>query len=66
LLTFLSLVGTSVDELRPLADLESEAGYSAKYLTLRAGQGELPATRVGKGWRTSRRALDLYNKKVAR
>ncbi len=66
LLTFLSLVGTSVDELRPLADLESEAGYSAKYLTLRAGQGELPATRVGKGWRTSRRALDLYNRKVAR
>ena len=37
-----------------------------KYLTLRAGQGVLPATRVGKGWRTSKRALDLYIKKVAR
>jgi len=66
LLTFLSMVGTAVDELRPLADLESKAGYSVKYLALRAGQGELPATRVGKGWRTSERALDLYVEKVAR
>jgi len=60
LLSFLSLVGTSRDELKPLSDLGEGSGYSSKYLSLRAGQGELPATREGKGWRTSRRAIDLY------
>ena len=66
LLSLLSMVGTTRDELRPLTDFEVTERYSAKYLSLRAGQGELPAVRGGKRWLTSRRALDLYVTEKAR
>jgi len=66
LLDFLSHVGTERDELMPLLELEGESAYSAKYLSLRARQGELPAVRIGKGWNTSRRALEHYVKEVGR
>ena len=60
LLYFLAQVGTGQDELRPLFGFHGENAYSAKYLSLRAGQGELPALRTANGWNTSRRALELY------
>lgn len=66
LLNFLSQVGTERDELMPLLELEGESVYSAKYLSLRARQGELPAVRIGKEWKTSRRALEHYAKEVGR
>jgi Fic family protein len=66
LLLFLSQVGTAEDELRPLVELQDEDLYSAKYLALRAKQGELPALRVRGEWRSSERALGLYVDEVAR
>ncbi|MDD1771082.1 MAG: Fic family protein [Methanomassiliicoccales archaeon] len=66
LLTFLSQVGTSEDELRSLAELERGGAYSAKYLALRAKQGELPAVRIKHEWRSSNRALRLYIREVGR
>ncbi len=66
LLNFLSYVGTEQDELRPLVRYEGETSYSAKYLSLRAKQGDLPAIRRGNEWITSRRALDLYVTEIGR
>lgn len=66
LLNFLWYVGTERDDLEPLIDLQQDGTYSAKYLALRAKQGELPATRVKSEWRSSRRALDLYAEQVGR
>ncbi len=66
LLNFLSLVGTETDELRPLKRYEGEGGHSSKYLSLRAGQGELPAVRRANEWLTSKRALELYAQEVGR
>jgi Fic family protein len=66
LLNFLSWVGTELDELRPLVQYQGEGGHSSKYLSLRAGQGELPAVRRSNEWLTSRRALELYVEEVGR
>lgn len=66
LLGLLSLVGTAEDELKLLSELQGREGYSAKYLALRADQGELPAVRTKGRWRTSPRALELYAQKVGR
>lgn len=66
LLDLLSQVGTWEDELKPLNELQKTGPYSAKYLALRAKQGELPATRVKSEWRSSKRALDLYIQAVGR
>jgi len=66
LLNFLSYVGTEMDELKPLATYEAEGPYSAKYLSLRARQNELPAVMIKNEWRTSRRALALYTEEVGR
>jgi len=66
LLNFLSQVGTEQDELIPLAELHKDSTYSAKYLSLRAGQGELPAVRIGKGWNSSKRALELYVRDIGK
>jgi len=66
LLNFLSQVGTDQDELRPLVKLHTESAYSAKYLSLRAGQGELPAVRMKNEWNTSKRALDLYARGIGK
>ena len=66
LVYMLSYVGTSEDELRSLVQLESTGPYSAKYLALRARQGELPAMMIKHGWRTSTRALNLYIMEIGR
>lgn len=66
LLNFLSQVGTVQDELIPLVKLQADSTYSAKYLSLRAGQGELPAVRMKNEWNSSKRALDIYVKKIGK
>lgn len=60
LLDLLNQVGTVDDELKPLKSLASKGPYSAHYLSLRAGQGSLPAIKVAGDWQTSVRALRLY------
>lgn len=65
-LDLLDQVGTALDELRPLKDLAGECPYSAQYLRLRAGQGELPAVKRSGDWHTSRRALTMYEEEMER
>jgi len=60
ILDLLDQVGTADDELRSLKSLAPKGPYSAHYLSLRAGQGKLPAIKVAGDWRTSARALRLY------
>lgn len=66
LLDLLDQVGTREDELRPLRALSKQSPYSAKYLSLRAGQGELPAVKVHGDWHSSERALRTYRDAVGR
>lgn len=66
LVFMLSHVGTSEDELRSLVQLEGDGPYSAKYLALRARQGELPAMMIHHEWRTSSRALEIYITEIGR
>jgi Fic family protein len=66
LLDLLNQVGTSKDELRPLRELGERGPYSAKYLTLRAGQGAFPAVKRGHRYHASERALGLYRDEVGR
>jgi Fic family protein len=66
LLNILDKVGTVHDELLPLRFLEDHSGHSAKYLSLRAGQGEIPALKIKGDWHTSRRAIDSYRRSVGR
>jgi len=66
LLDLLDQVGTKSDELLPLHALAKTGPYTAKYLALRASQEELPAVKVSGDWKTSRRALALYQEHVAR
>src|SRR2546428_548972 len=66
LLDLLDQVGTREDELKPLKVLATRGSYSAKYLSLRAGQGVLPALKIGGDWRTSPRAHRLYSELVGR
>jgi len=66
LLDLLDLVGTREDELKPLRALSKGSPYSAKYLSLRASQEELPAVKVSGDWRSSERALRIYREVVAR
>lgn len=65
LLNFLAPVGTEKDELRPLIKFQG-SDYSAKYMSLRARQGELPAVRIRNEWNTTQRALDLYIDEVGK
>jgi Fic family protein len=66
ILDLLDQVGTADDELRPLKNLVSKGPYSAHYLSLRAGQGKLPAIKVGGDWQTSVRAFRLYREFTGR
>src|SRR5437867_722380 len=65
LLDLLDQVGIREDELRPLKSFESGT-LSAKYLALRASQGELAAIKVSGDWQTSSRALRLYRAGLTR
>lgn len=60
LLDLLDQVGTKEDELRPLRKFEARGPYTGKYLALRANQGKLPALKTGGDWRTSARAIRVY------
>jgi Fic family protein len=66
LLDLLDQVGTADDELKPLKKFTSKGPYSAHYLSLRAGQGKLPAVKVAGDWQTSVRALRLYREFTGR
>jgi Fic family protein len=66
ILDLLDQVGTADDELRSLKNLAPKGPYSAHYLSLRAGQGQLPAIKVAGDWRTSARALRLYREIAGR
>lgn len=61
LLDFLENLGTSQDRLQSLKELEKLTAYSAKYLALRANQGEFPALKSKGEWKSSRRSLNLYS-----
>ena len=66
LVLLLDVMGSKEDELLRVSELEKDGPYSAKYLALRASQGELPAVmRVGR-WCTSRRALGMYRRELGR
>lgn len=66
ILDLLDQVGTRKDELKSLAELEADSHYGAKYLALRMSQGALPGVKAGRSWRTSRRALEIYERHLAR
>lgn len=66
ILDLLDQVGTADDELKPLKKLASKGPYSAHYLSLRAGQGKLPAIKVAGDWRASVRSLRLYSEITGR
>jgi Fic family protein len=66
ILDLLDQVGTADDELRSLKSFVSKGPYSAHYLSLRAGQGELPAIKVGGDWQTSIHAIRLYREIIGR
>lgn len=66
LLDLLDQVGTREDELKPLRALAKQSPYSAKYLSLRATQEELPALKASGDWHSSERALRIYRDLVGR
>lgn len=59
LIEFLSIMGGD-DELLPLGILSKHSKYSQEYLSLRARQGKLAATKIGGVWHSTRRALREY------
>ncbi len=66
LVDLLDQVGTAEDELTDLKKISKIAPYGPKYLALRCQQGVIPAVKTGGVWQTSRRALKLYTRHVAR
>jgi Fic family protein len=66
LVDLLDQLGTSADELMDLKRISKLAPYGPKYLALRCQQGILPAVKMGREWRTSRRVLELYSEHVAK
>jgi Fic family protein len=66
LLFLLDKVGTQEDELMPLERLASDAGHSAKYLSLRCQQGALPGLLQKGVWTSSLRAVALYRVHLGR
>jgi cell filamentation protein, protein adenylyltransferase len=66
LLDLLDQVGTREDELKPLRALSKHSPYSAKYLSLRATQEELPALKASGDWHSSERALRAYRDLIGR
>ena len=64
LIDLLDQVGTEGDSLKTTIELGAEGPYSAKYLGLRAKQGELPGILRKHNWWTSRRAISIYRESV--
>jgi len=53
-------------ELIPLKELAKETKYSQEYLSLRARQGKLPATKINNIWHAARKDLKEYFKSKRR
>lgn len=66
LLLMLDGIGGGDDELMRVSELARDGPYTAKYLALRASQGQLPAVKRGGRWWTSRRAVGLYRRDVGK
>lgn len=66
LIDLLDQVGTARDKLVSLKEASERSPYSEKYLALRCKQGEIPALKAGREWRTSERSLQLYLEFVGR
>lgn len=66
ILDLLDQVGTRLDGLVSLKEASEEFPYGPQYLALRCQQGAIPAMKVGREWRTSRRALQYYLREVGR
>ncbi|MGI0148204.1 MAG: Fic family protein [Thermoplasmata archaeon] len=66
LLELLDQVGTREDDLKPLERLAGKSRYSAKYLGLRASQERIPALKISGDWRTSERAIRVYQDLLGR
>jgi Fic family protein len=66
LLDLLDQVGTAKDELMSLKRASKASPYSTNYLALRCKQGQMPALKEKGEWRTSKRALKLYQENVGR
>ena len=60
LLDLLDQVGTKDDELLSIKEAINSSPYGEKYISLRCKQGEIPSLKSGREWRTSKRALALY------
>ena len=56
---YLSIFG-GINELLPLKELARNSPYSQEYLSLRARQGVLDATKLGKTWYSTRHAIEQY------
>ena len=56
---YLSVFG-GVNELLPLKELAKNTSYSQEYLSLRARQGVLDATKLGKIWYSTRYGVEQY------
>ncbi len=66
LLDLLDQLGTAEDELISLKKASKISPYDEKYLALRCKQGEIPALKEGREWRTSKRTIELYREEVGR
>jgi len=66
LLLLLAELGGEDDALLRVSELARDGPYTAKYLALRASQGELPAVKRGGRWWTSRRAVGIYRRDVGK
>lgn len=51
------------DELLPLKEIAKDTPYSQEYLGLRARQGVLDVTKIGRVWYSSRRAIEKMREK---
>ena len=59
-------IGGESDKMLRVSELARDGPYTAKYLALRASQGQLPALKRGGRWWTSRRAVGLYRRDVGK
>ena len=66
LIDMLDQAGTSEDKLISLSEASDVVPHSEKYLALRCKQGEIPSLKSKGQWRTSRRALELYQRHIGR
>jgi Fic family protein len=61
LLQILDMVGTGDDRLRLIGELNERGSGFTDYLEYMAGEGKVPALRIGNAWHSSHRAIALFN-----